>query len=150
MMACNTAQCCFCKGYIVNQSRHRMIIDKVDIDGVVCKNVDLYPNICDDCMAEVRETISDLDMSKQTKEGEDSAKKKAVFPSRKCAFCKNADLHYSCCNCRCLLCEDHAHQTEMDAQYKCPTCEWTNRVPYVHLTTATPTVSEVKRKSFLQ
>jgi len=61
---CNTAQCCFCKAYIVNQSRHRIIIDKVDMAGIVRKNVDQYPNICDDCMAEVRRAIGNLDMSK--------------------------------------------------------------------------------------
>ena len=63
MMACNTAQCCFCKGYIVNQGRHRMIIDKVDMAGSVCENVNQYPNICDDCMADVRRAIAKLDMS---------------------------------------------------------------------------------------
>lgn len=63
VMACNTAQCCFCKGYIVNQSQHRMIIDKVDMTGGVCENVDQYPNICDDCMVDVRRAIKSLDMS---------------------------------------------------------------------------------------
>ena len=139
-MACNTAQCCFCKGYIVNQGRHRMIIDKVDMYGSIYENVNHYPNICDDCMDQIKDAMDKLD------DGVDSAKRACLPESINCAFCKSVDLHSRCCNCLCILCEDHAHLTEMTAQFKCPICERNNRYPHVCITTATPTVTEAKKK----
>lgn len=134
------AMCCCCRAYILDKPRHRVTIDKVDDKGQVGDQVRIYRNVCDDCMGEINETMDELGCE------EDSEKQEIVFPIMKCAFCKSVDFHRHCCNCRFILCNNHAHQTENNGQYRCPTCEWTNRVPYVHLTTPTPTIAEIESK----
>ena len=63
-MACNCAQCCFCKGYMTGQDRCRVTIQRVHSSGNLGKMENVYPNVCDECMAEVRIAIGNLDMSK--------------------------------------------------------------------------------------
>ncbi len=64
MEFCNCAQCCFCKAYMVGRSRYRVTIENVDALGITDKVENIYPNVCNECMDEVRKAIGNLDMSK--------------------------------------------------------------------------------------
>ena len=72
MAGCNCAQCCFCKGYIVNKSRYRVTIDKVDEKGQIICRVKRHRNVCNDCMGDIQKTIDSLDQSRRCDNGQKS------------------------------------------------------------------------------
>lgn len=49
---------------MVNQDRWQVTIQDIDASGSLGTNKNKYPNVCNECMAEVRKAISNLDMSK--------------------------------------------------------------------------------------
>ncbi len=53
---------------MTGEDRCRVTIQTVHASGNLGNMQNIYPNVCDECMAEVRKAIGDLDMSKPPEE----------------------------------------------------------------------------------